>query len=379
MIEMTAPRKEWQADKMAVRKGLKGAEDEILTCTSCGYCKESCPFFNLLGWDRNTSRGRILLSYALLHGIIKADQKAVETIYRCTLCRRCETDCSSKLKILEILEAVRRDMAANDKLLAPHKAVLKNIDEAGNIYADRTPTTDMHGETEHNAPVAYFAGCVSSFSARKPATATRKILKRLGIDYTMMNELCCGAPNYLLGADLSKVAKGNIDRLRKLGVKTLICSCDGCYKMFKEVYPKVAPSDIVVKHICEVLAENLDKLPVPKEKPTVTYHDSCDLGRHMKMYDLPRKVLSKFADIKEMPNTKEKALCCGTGGGARIAFGPDSDGIALKRLDQAEKVAGIMVTTCPACSHTMEVAGKKNKKKVQSKNLVCFVEEQLSK
>jgi Fe-S oxidoreductase len=220
---------------------------------------------------------------------------------------------------------------------------------------------------------------VSNFSARKPATATRKLLKRLGIDYTMMNELCCGAPHHLLGADLSGIAKKNLEKLEKLGVKTLICSCDGCYKVFKEAYPKVAKSKLQVKHIAEVLAENLDKLPAPKDKATVTFHDSCDLGRHMKMYDLPRKVLAKFANIKELPNSRDKALCCGTGGGARIAFAGDCDGIALKRLNQAEGLAELLITTCPACSHSMEIVAKKNRRGVEPKNLVVFVQDMVEK
>ncbi len=367
------------SEKLSVKKGLKGAEDEILTCTLCGYCKESCPFFNSLGWDVNTSRGRILLSYALLHNVIPPDEKAVETIYKCTLCRKCEVDCSSKLKILDILEAVRKDMAASGKLLPAHKAVLKQVEETGNIFGDKTPTTEMHNENEHRSPVAYFAGCVSSYSARKPATATRKLLKRMGIEFTMINEFCCGAPHHLVGAGIEKCARENIERLKKQGVKTVIFSCDGCYKMFKEVYPKVVKSDLQIKHIAEVIAENIDKLPEPKVKETVTYHDSCDLGRHMKMYDLPRKVLSRFANIKEMPATREKALCCGTGGGARIAFGDASDAIALKRLDMAECVAPVLVTTCPACSHSMEVVAKKGKKKVHPLTLAQFIEETIEK
>lgn len=366
-------------EKMPVKKGLKGAEDEILTCTLCGYCKESCPFFNYLGWDTNTSRGRILLSYALLHNVIPPDEKSVEMIYKCTLCRKCEVDCSSKLKILNILEAVRKDMAASGKLLPAHKAVLKQVEESGNIFGDKTPSTEMHNEKEHHAPVAYFAGCVSNYSARKPATATRKLLKRMGIEFTMMNELCCGAPHHLLGADMSRIARDNIEHLKKLGVKTLILSCDGCFKMFKETYPKLVKSDIQIKHIAEVIAENLDKLPEPKVKETVTFHDSCDLGRHMKMYELPRKVLSKFANIKEMPANKDKALCCGTGGGARIAFSDCSDGIALRRLNMAEAVAPVLVTTCPACSHSMEVVAKKGKKKVQPLTLAQYIEETIEK
>ncbi len=367
------------ADVLPVKKGLRAAEKDILTCTMCGYCKESCPFFNQLGWDTNTSRGRILLSYALLNNLVPPDDKAVEAVYRCTLCRKCETECSSKLRILDILEAARRDLSDSGRLLPSHKEVLRRIDESGNIFGDSTPTSDMHDEAEHESAVAYFAGCVSSFSARKPAAATRKLLRRMGIDYTMFNELCCGYPAHLLGAGFEKVARENIGRLGKLGVRTLVLSCDGCFRMFKEIYPKFVKSDIAVKHIAEMIAENLDGLPEPKLKETVTFHDSCDLGRHMKMYDLPRKVLSKFADIKEMPATKEKALCCGTGGGARIAFGATSDAIALKRLNMAGCVSPVMVTTCPACAHSMEVVARKGKKKVHALTLAQFIEETIEK
>ncbi|MBM4249609.1 MAG: (Fe-S)-binding protein [Euryarchaeota archaeon] len=363
------------AGKLPVRKGLEGAEGAILTCTQCGYCKESCPFFNELGWDTNTARGRVLLSYALLHGLVPADEKTVEAIYGCTLCRKCENDCSSKLRILDILEAVRRDLAASGKLLPPHAEVLRRMEEGGNIFADRTPTTEMHGERERPAPVAYFAGCVSSFSARRPAQATRRLLGRMGVDFTMFDELCCGYPAHLLGAGFEKVARGNIERLRRLGVKTLVLSCDGCFRMFKEVYPESLKDGLEVRHLAEVIDQNIDRLPEPKVKETVTLHDSCDLGRHMGMYDLPRRVLSRFANIEEMPAAKERALCCGSGGGARIAFGGTSDAIALRRLDMAERVSPLLVTTCPACAHSMEVVARKGKKRVRVCTLAQYIEE----
>ena len=87
-----------------------------------------------------------------------------------------------------------------------------------------------------------------------------------------------------------------------------------------------------------------------KNNLKVTYHDSCHLGRHAGEYEAPRNVIKAISDLVEMENNKEKARCCGSGGGVKSAYGDLSNSIAELRIKEAEETdADLLVSACPFC------------------------------
>ena len=99
--------------------------------------------------------------------------------------------------------------------------------------------------------------------------------------------------------------------------------------------------------------KNFD-LPVKTDRK-VTYHDSCDLGRHCGIYSEPRETIQKIApNFVEMPSNHAGSLCCGAGGGVRGAFAKNSIAMARKRLDEVEEIeADIILTDCNSCVHNL--------------------------
>ncbi|KZX15243.1 (Fe-S)-binding protein [Methanobrevibacter curvatus] len=99
--------------------------------------------------------------------------------------------------------------------------------------------------------------------------------------------------------------------------------------------------------------DNSNKLDIFKYNPdfkTVTYHDPCHLGRHSGIYDAPRELIKKFANIKEMASNKENALCCGAGGGVKSGYDDLSNKMASNRIKEAEDTGvDTIVTGCPFC------------------------------
>jgi Fe-S oxidoreductase len=176
-----------------------------------------------------------------------------------------------------------------------------------------------------------------------------------------------------LAHDVVKQMERNVKAIEEQGVEEVVFSCAGCYRMFKEDYPKHVKVPFKVKHISEYLAEKDLKLKPLQKK--VTYHDPCHLGRHSGVYKAPRAVLAKVpgAEFKEMPRNSAEARCCGGGGGVRSAYPELSEQIAGKRVAEAN-FADVLVTSCPFCVNNLRVGKERTKAKVEVMDLVELIE-----
>jgi heterodisulfide reductase subunit D len=160
------------------------------------------------------------------------------------------------------------------------------------------------------------------------------------------------------------VVKHNIEDVRKRKAKKVIFSCAGCFRTFKEDYPKILNQELGVEvlHVTEYLNELLQKgeLKIAKKFPhTVTYHDPCHMGRHVGVYDAPRNLLKAIPGLNliEMSRVRENAWCCGAGGGVKSGFKDWAIDIAKKRISEAENTnAEYLVSSCPFCHRNLEDA-----------------------
>jgi glycolate oxidase len=155
-----------------------------------------------------------------------------------------------------------------------------------------------------------------------------------------------------------------------MGLKEIVTTCAGCYRTFKDLYPKHRKLDhIQVYHFVEYLEKLIaDKQIAFKDgakKVKVAYHDPCDIGRHMNIYDPPRNVIRAIASVElvEFPLNRNLAKCCGGGGGLKAYDTEMSLEIAYKRIQQANGVeAEVVVSACPACKSNLQVAAARLRK-----------------
>ncbi len=198
----------------------------------------------------------------------------------------------------------------------------------------------------------YFRGCTAREKLNSISKATERILKAAKIKYeTLDDEECCGS--VLLRTGFLDDAKNQMNRnLNDFEGKTILTSCSGCYKTLKEDYKKHLGVDLKVIHISQLLEQLIreNKINLKGNNNKVTYHDPCHLGRHAGEYEAPRNVIQSISNLVEMENTKEKARCCGSGGGVKSAYCELSDSIAGLRIKEAEETdADLLVTACPFC------------------------------
>ena len=107
-----------------------------------------------------------------------------------------------------------------------------------------------------------------------------------------------------------------------------------------------------VLFLIEFVADKIEKkeLKFKEIKRKVTYQDPCRLGRHLGIYDSPRKVLEAIPGVElvEMEKNRECALCCGTSAFTNCDI--YSHEMRVDRLREAKATgAEVLTTTCPKC------------------------------
>ena len=197
----------------------------------------------------------------------------------------------------------------------------------------------------------YFRGCTAREKETGIAEATEKLLGLANVDYHILDdEKCCGS--VLLRTGFEDEAKKQIAKNTEVfGDETILTSCAGCYKTLLQDYEGL---DVI--HISELLAILIDegRLKFNKKDLDVTYHDSCHLGRHCKVFDEPREAIESVANLIEMENS----LCCGAGGGVKSAYPQIASELAEARISQAKDTnCDILITPCPFCKLNLKDYG----------------------
>jgi len=368
-------------------EGIKKIEkefDELWTCAKCGFCVMVCPTYEEIGWEGLTARGKInALKDALSGENPEITKELALRAYQCTTCGACKEVCQTNIETVEIWEMMRR--AFVEKNMGPlpeHENLLKSIKNYDNPLQQPRSGRDrwtrmalkekrikekIKDITRSKSKVLYHVGCIGSFDAnvKEVAYNTSFILQSAGVDFGILGkkELCCASTLKRVGdSEFEKVATKTLELYNSTGVETVVTSCSGCYKTFKDDYPLLGDVNFKPMHIVEFLEDLIKegKLEFKRELDmTITYHDPCHLGRHRKIFEPPRTVLSAIPGVKlvEMERNRENSRCCGAGGGFRIAFPDVQARVAVKRVQDAEETgADYIVSGCPFCYAGIQTA-----------------------
>jgi len=200
------------------------------------------------------------------------------------------------------------------------------------------------------------------------------------------DESCCGYPLLIGGMPGSAqcLMEQNIELAVKSGARRLVTTCPSCYHVWKEVYPRLTAEmpDIEIYHAVLFLEKLITEgaLRLKASACTVTYHDSCDLGRKGGIFEEPRNILRAIPGVKlvEMKFNHENAFCCGGGGNLEMNDKTLSGNIAKQRVKQAlDAGAEIIVTSCQQCKRTLTGGARQMRARIKVMDISEFVLERV--
>jgi Fe-S oxidoreductase len=366
-------------------------------CAQCGYCVKECDQYYGRGWESQSPRGKFYWLKRYIEGKEELTQEQVNKFMVCTTCEMCSFRCQLDMPIEESWEKLR-GLFIHDKgflTIPPFEIMASSLRKERNIWAhfsrDRSAWVpeEIRPKIKDKAEVAYFAGCTASYVENDIAKASITLLDKAGIEFTYLgnDEACCGIPMLVAGKwdVFEEIMRHNVEKMKERGVKTVVTSCPACYLVWKLYYREWAEKKGIdypfeAKHYSEVLADKASQLPFVKEiEETVTFHDSCHMGRALGVYEEPRELIKAVPGVeyREMEHNREKAHCCGSV--LSLVSEPEvAYEIGSIRLNEAKRTgAETLLAVCPCCQFQLRVSAEKKNVPIKVRDVASFVSEAL--
>jgi len=348
-------------------------EDWLHSCIRCGNCKyvfkeyePSCPSGDFFHFESFFASGRLWIAQGIQKGELKWDESLLEPIFACTTCGSCENQCLSPHRehIIDIIEELRILAVKEFGPLPAHQKFSEYIESNHNAYGAEhhaRELVDLHSLPK-KASVVYFIGCTSNYREKEIRDATISVLKKAEVDFTIVDEYCCGSPLLRTGQidSVTDLADHNRSAIQHAGASTVVTSCAGCYRTLSKDYNKLGLKLCIdVIHISQFIRDLVNEgrliFKDSEDILNITYHDPCHLGRHMDEYEAPRDVMNVLpVRLTEMGQNRENTWCCGSGGGCKSGYPEWSLETAKKRIEHAMiTTASTLVSTCPFCKRAL--------------------------
>ncbi len=368
-----------EAELLGVGEIAEFAPQQLLSfdaCVRCGRCEETCPAA-LSGMPFSPRTFIQALRSAMHDSLISPngdtsdgplhERLGEDVAWYCTTCGACLMRCPVFVNPVDEIVDLRRFQALTSGRVPNSVGLaLRNIERQNNPWGlpatDRAAWAEAAGvrvlEPGQRTEVLIFVGCAFAYDDRnkKAAQAFARLLETAGVDFAILGEAesCCGETARRLGHEylFQVLAEQNIGTFAEYHFERIVTQCPHCYNTLKNEYPQFGGT-YRVQHYTEFLSELSHRLPVNGSplSGTLTYHDSCYLGRYNRVYDQPRRLLDRTGVHRvEMARHRDKGFCCGGGGGQMWMETDAETRINHIRLADALAVeADTVATACPYC------------------------------
>ena len=392
---------------------------DLTSCTECGRCEISCPA-HLSG--KTLSPRDIVLqlrdqlnSEQPLFGAGQEPQPIIENsitreeIWACTSCMACVEECPVSIDPLgKILELRRSEVMLQDVYPETYGEAFSGLQRRNNPWnqhpsarLDWARGLDVRTMAEVTAAgdsveYLFWVGCSAAFDARnqKIARSIVRILNAAGVSFAVLGEeeSCTGDPARRMGHEyLYQIhAETNVETMNQYPIDKVLTICPHCFNTLKNEYPDYGGEYDVVHHtelILELLEQGRLELTQPTDR-VITYHDSCYLGRHNRIFEAPREILRRLPGVElvEMEASREQGMCCGAGGGLMWFEEEPGKRVNDNRIAQAKTALSgavgdqpaTIASACPFCMTMMEDGIGAQESPIEDRDIAELVADALS-
>jgi Fe-S oxidoreductase len=382
------------ADASELKVGARTVADlvwkdafDAFTCTECGRCKDACPTFLTgkplsLKWVNDDLKHHLVEQRSAL---VSGDDEtlgqlpplvgnviAEDTLWSCTTCGYCEAACPIELELLPKFFRLRQHRVMMD---GEFPAELRNVFDAYEVQSNPWGLpADTRGDWARALDVPlittagemaavdylFYVGSAESFDVRgqKIARAFVQILREAGVRFGILGprEPTTGECVRRVGNEMlfQQLAATLVETFTELGVRRIVTCDPHAYNSLRNEYPAFGGHWDVLHHT-QLIDRLLDegRIAVAPTFERVMLHDPCYLGRHNGEYEAPRRILRRLTRDAplEFPLNRQKAMCCGAGGGRMWMEEHIGTRINVTRVEQAlPQNPGVIATACPYCA-----------------------------
>jgi len=337
-------------------------DTRIHLCLDCGKCTVVCPVARY-NPDFNP---RLIVQRNMEHRNRNYEDKA---IWSCLNCYMCLERCNYRVEFPEFIRILRTEtLDRGSRAQCSHGGALQStmhLMAGEKLKQQRLNWLPRDIKLSEQHDTIFFVGCAPYFDVMfkdlgvntlDGVKSALKLMNKSHVPFNLLaDELCCGRDLLLQGdkEGFMALAQANVHEFGRLGVKKIITSCPECYYALKIDYPRMLGKTFAeVVYWTEAVASLLDngELRLGQLKQKVTYQDPCTLGRGLRIFESPRKILGAVngLELVEMQPNRETALCCGSS--SWVHCGAANRQIQDERLTQAEATgAEVLLTSCPKC------------------------------
>ncbi|HRZ43387.1 MAG TPA: (Fe-S)-binding protein [Bacteroidales bacterium] len=303
-------------------------EFEIYSCSRCGICIDKCQLAEV----RPQQTQAVYFLQQIRRNILQP-----QTTFNCLQCGRCTEFCPVGIKADTLRSIKRTDYSL----------------EYGFSYKyaeEKIPPPALPVD------VGYFAGCMTHLTP-SIKIAMENIMKKAGVRYHFIDRdgtVCCGRPLSLSGNERQArlLMRENKYIIRNSGIKTLVTSCPICLRVFRESYDL----GIEVLHHSQYLLRLAEegKISLKPTDAVFAYHDPCDLGRGLKIYEEPRMLIARCGELLHTQQEKNEALCCGNSLADFVTPEPRKQEMRDHTLQELLlNNPDALITACPLCKKSL--------------------------
>ena len=329
----------------------------VRSCVHCGICTATCPTYVVLGDERDSPRGRIVLMKDMLEKGGAPTPEQVYHIDRCLSCLNCKTACPSSVNYQRLVDEARAHIQNHykrplaDRLLrwalatvmtrprlvriglllarigAPVARLLPGrlgaMAKIGLMARPQGPEpTHFPKPAVVKQRIAIMPGCVQGALAPQIDAAVGRVLARRGIELVALEGAgCCGSLPHHMGrdADARAWAKKAIEAFEHGQYDGVLITATGCSAALKDYAHLFAGDPVWQPRAAKFAAAARDfaELCTPLEATPpralrVAYHPACTLQNSLKLNGVGETLLAA-AGFTVTPFL-ESHLCCGSAG-----------------------------------------------------------------